>query len=228
MRHLPAVTLFLLAFATAGDVEAAERPVVVELFTSQGCSSCPPANAELIRLAKQPGVLALSFSVTYWDRLGWKDVFGHQEFTDRQAAYEPRLGERSMFTPQIVVNGRLSAVGSQSDAVAGRIAEARSDRGPAVDLSASQVAIGAGEAPDGGADVLLVRYDPRVQTVAVKRGENADRALPHVNVVRSLERLGVWRGAAVRLDLPRAEPGLRDAVLVQTSNGGPILGAAAR
>ncbi len=228
MRQLAAVSLVLLAFAAFGSARAAERPVVVELFTSQGCSSCPPANAELIRLARRPGLLALSFSVTYWDRLGWKDVFGRQEFTDRQAAYEPRLGERSMFTPQMVVNGRLSAIGSQSDAVADQIAEARSDRGPAVDLSASQVSVGAGEAPAAGADVLLVRYDPRVQTVAVKRGENADRALPHVNVVRSLERLGDWRGAAVSLDLPRAEPGLRDAVLVQARKGGPILGAATR
>src|SRR5262249_57419236 len=88
------------------SAEAGTRPVVVELFTSQGCSSCPPANANLIELSKRSDVLALSFSVTYWDYLGWKDIFGKPEFTERQAVYEPALGERGSFTPQMVIDGR--------------------------------------------------------------------------------------------------------------------------
>lgn len=232
MIRIAALSALAISIATvlgtSGSAPAGERPVVVELFTSQGCSSCPPANANLIRLAGRPGVLPLSFSVTYWDRLGWKDTFGKPEFTERQAIYEPALGERNSFTPQIVVNGRLSAVGGNVADVDARIAAARSDPGPDVSIGAGEVSIGAGKAPAGGADVWLVRYDPKIQQVAVGRGENARRTLPHANVVRELRRIGGWDGGAVSLDLPGAGGGLKTAVLVQARRGGPILGAANR
>lgn len=207
--------------------EAADRsPVVVELFTSQGCSSCPPANANLIKLAQRRDVLALSFSVTYWDRLGWKDVFGKPEFTERQAVYEPALGERGPFTPQMVVNGRASAVGQNLSEVEGLIASTARGDGPEIALTDRDVRLGAGKAPSAGADVWLVRYDPSVVEVPVRRGENSGRTLPHTHVVHELRRLGRWDGAAVTLALPRAPQGLRTAVLVQAPRGGPILAAA--
>ncbi len=115
MKHSVAFNLAIIAavFALGSTVQASagRSPAVVELFTSQGCSSCPPANANLVKLSNDPNVLALSFSVTYWDYLGWKDIFGKKEFTDRQVTYEPALGQSGPFTPQMVVNGHQSTVG---------------------------------------------------------------------------------------------------------------------
>src|SRR6478672_10170749 len=105
-------SLGALALAASLGAATAQPLSVVELFTSQGCSSCPPANANLIKVKDQPGVLALSFNVTYWDYLGWKDIFGRQEFTQRQVSYEPPLGHDGPFTPQVVVNGHADVVGA--------------------------------------------------------------------------------------------------------------------
>jgi hypothetical protein len=209
----------------APSTEAATRPVVVELFTSQGCSSCPPANANLIELSKRPDVLALSFSVTYWDYLGWKDIFGKPEFTERQAVYEPALGEPGSFTPQMVVDGRASTVGQRLSELEGLIAATHPDDEPSIDLGADKVKIGAGKAPSGGADVWLVRYDPKLVRVPVKRGENSGATLPHTHVVHELERLGTWSGDVSSFAVPVDTQGLRTAVLVQEPQGGPILSA---
>ncbi|MDQ0473000.1 DUF1223 domain-containing protein [Labrys wisconsinensis] len=210
----------------AGTAAAADprRPTVVELFTSQGCSSCPPANANLARLSRRPDVLALSFGVTYWDRLGWKDVFARPEYTARQQAYEPPLGHDGPFTPQIVVDGRADVVGNELGPLEAAIGASRRGDGPQVALDAGTVRIGAGRAPAGGADIWLVRYDPHVVEVAVRAGENSGRTLPHKNVVHALTRLGTWRGEALSLPL-RAAGDLSTAVLVQAPNGGQILGA---
>lgn len=191
----------LVAFGRAsatGFARAGGRPIVVKLFTSQGCSSCPPANANLITLSQRPDVLALSFAVTYWDRLGWKDIFGKPEFTGRQYAYEPALGEAGPFTPQIIVEGRSSVVGASLQEVEALIASQNVDAGPSVRLDKDLATIGAGKAPKGGADVWLVRYEPGVINVPVKRGENSDRTLPHGHVVRTLTRLGGWSGVESR------------------------------
>ena len=212
--------------ATLGAASA-EPLTVVELFTSQGCSSCPPANANLIKVKDQPGVLALSFNVTYWDYLGWKDTFGRKEFTDRQVAYEPPLGHDGPFTPQVVVNGRSDAVGAAPGEIQGLIASSGRTQGPELSLGLGKVSIGAGTAPGGGADIWLVRYTRGVVEVPVARGENTGRTLPHANVVHALTKLGSWNGAATTLPLPAATGGLSTAVLVQTPGGGPILAAAA-
>lgn len=212
--------------ATAGAA-AAQPLTVVELFTSQGCSSCPPANANLIKVKDQPGVLALSFNVTYWDYLGWKDTFGRQEFTERQVNYEPTLGHDGPFTPQVVVNGSADAVGAKPGEIQSLIAASAHAQGPDVALAGGKVSIGAGKAPGGAADVWLVRYHRGVVEVPVARGENTGRTLPHANVVHSLQRLGRWNGQATTLPLPAAGGGLSTAVLVQTPGGGPILAAAA-
>ena len=230
LRHVFAVVIGLgAAAATADPAHAVERtaPTVVELFTSQGCSSCPPANENVRALAGQPGVLALSFGVTYWDYLGWKDIFAAEEYTDRQRAYVRPLGNSSPFTPQVVVNGRRDVVGNRRGELDALIAASHFDAGaPAVALAARAVQVGAGKAPGGSADVWLVRYDPETIEVPVGRGENGGRTLPHTNVVRDLRRIGNWTGAPTEFPVPAAPKGLRTAVLVQTPQGGPILGAA--
>jgi hypothetical protein len=199
-------------------------PVVVELFTSQGCSSCPPANANLIELSKRHDVLALSFAVTYWDRLGWKDIFGREEYTARQYAYEPGLGERGPFTPQMVINGKASLVGNRLGEVEAGIDAAEPLDGPTVTLTGGKLEIAAAPA-SGPADVWLVRYDPNVVEVTVQRGENTGRTLPHTHVVHDLENLGQWNGKALSLTVAQADVGLSTAVLVQLPNGGAILSA---
>jgi hypothetical protein len=219
----------LAASALLGSApNAAERrpPYVLELFTSQGCSSCPPANANLIRLRERPDVLALSFAVTYWDSLGWKDIFGRPEFTRRQETYEPPLGHSGPFTPQMVVNGERDTVGADIGEIQPLLAGAHLAAAPSVDLSGSHVGIGAGAAPQGGADVWLVRYDARVIDVPVTRGENAGHTLPHANVVREFTRLGKWDGAPASFNVAQADGALRTAVLVQLPGGGRILSAA--
>ncbi len=211
--------------AAAPALAAGKPAVVVELFTSQGCSSCPPANANLIKLSGRPDVLALSFAVTYWDRLGWKDIFGREEYTDRQYTYEPALGERGPFTPQMVINGTTSLVGNRLGEVTDKLDAATPLAGPAISLEPGAVTIAAGETPAAAADVWLVRYDPNVVEVPVGRGENSGRTLPHTHVVHALERLGSWDGGAQSFKLAEAEPGLNTAILVQGRNGGPILSA---
>lgn len=217
----------LIALAASAGTAAAQPLTVVELFTSQGCSSCPPANANLIKVKDQPGVLALSFNITYWDYLGWKDTFGRQEFTQRQVNYEPPLGRDGPFTPQVVVNGASDTVGVRPGEIEKLISTSHRAEGPSLSLAGGKVSIGAGKAPDGRADIWLVRYNRGVVQVPVARGENTGRTLPHANVVHSLEKLGSWSGQATTLPLPAAGGGLSTAVLVQSPGGGPILAAAA-
>lgn len=208
---------------------AATRVVaVVELFQSQGCSSCPPANANVMALIGKPGVLALSWGVTYWDFQGWTDTFASQQFTQRQRDYARGLRHDNVFTPQVVVNGRVDGTGIDAAALSRMVAQGAEARpGPAIQIVPGLVSVASGAAPASPADVWLVRYDPRIVQVPIARGENSGRTLPHRNVVRELVRLGAWRGAAISLPVPRArQPGLRAAVLVQGAAGGPILSAA--
>ncbi|CAN5250729.1 DUF1223 domain-containing protein [soil metagenome] len=212
--------------ATAATTTAAPDLTVVELFTSQGCSSCPPANANLTRLAARPDVLALSFGVTYWDQLGWTDTFGSAANTARQRAYQTGLGHNNVWTPQVVVDGRADVVGQTLSPIEDLIRRHRRFAGPAVVFRDGAVGL-AGGSSGGPADVWLVRYDPRVVDVPVQRGENGGRTLPHVDVVRQLVRLGGWDGRTIGFALPAAPAsGLSTAVLVQAPNGGPILAVA--
>ena len=192
---------------------------MVELFQSQGCSSCPPANANLMAVAGRPDVLklALSFGVTYWDQLGWKDTFASRQNTDRQWDYAHGLGHSNVFTPQVVVNGRRDGDGiGPGDFAALVRAGDRGAAGPVVNVSAGTVSIGAGSPGRAAADVWLVRYDPRIVQVPIKRGENGGKTLPHRNVVRQLVRLGAWDGRAASLRIPAsADPALKTAILVR-------------
>jgi len=220
------LTVAVGAWSMAGTGGTAQRPVVLELFQSQGCSSCPPANANLNALADRPDVLALSFGVTYWDQLGWKDTFAQPAFTNRQKAYARGLGAQ-LGTPQMVVEGREDLIGTDARDVDLALRRARPAMDAPIALSRGRVEIGAGQAPKTGADVWLVRYDPRVRQVAIQRGENNGKTLPHRDVVRELTRLGGWAGApaAFAITAP-GDPALRTAVLVQARDGGPILAAA--
>ena len=208
--------------AAAADVE---HPTVIELFQSQGCSSCPPANANLNAIAGQPNVLALSFAVTYWDRLGWKDIFAQPGFTQRQWDYAKFTGRGNVSTPQMIVNGRGVLIGHNSEQVSAFLRRYdRGTTGPAIVGSAGRVTIGKAVAKP--AIVWLVRYDPRVRNVPIRAGENGGRTLPHRNIVRSLQTLGRWRGATMSFVIPPSpDRAYRSAVLVQQGRGGPIIAA---
>jgi hypothetical protein len=212
-----------LGIALCAGSAAQSQPVVVELFTSQGCSSCPPANANLAAVANRPDVLALSFGVTYWDYLGWKDTFAKPEYTARQVSYERGLGHSGPFTPQIVVNGSADTIGNELGEVQRLVSESRLD-GPQISLDDATVSIGA-TASTASADVWLVRYEPRTINVSVARGENEGVTLAHRNIVRELTRLGSWSGRSTSFKVPPAAHGLATAILVQRPNGGAILAA---
>lgn len=225
LRPAPLVALvFAVAVAPAVRADPAQ-PTVVELYQSQGCSSCPPAIAHLNALADRPDVLALTFAVTYWDQLGWKDTFASPAQTARQWDYARGLRHAEVWTPQVVVDGRTDVVGARAGEIEGAIARTPPRHGPPVTVAAGAVTVGAGHAPGNGADVWLVRYDPRTVAVAVRAGENGGRTIDHRNVVRQLVRVGRWTGEATTLPLPAAAAGLATAVLVQQP-GGPILAAA--
>jgi hypothetical protein len=203
-------------------------PVVVELFTAQGCSSCGKANQLAAELAKDDGVLALTYSVDYWDYLGWKDTFAKPVFAERQRAYAKKFALRDVPTPQMVVGGRVQASGTKAEAVEDLVKSAARAPVNAPDMQfvgKARVAVGSAPAPRGGGEVWLVRYDPREQDIAVKRGDNKGQTLVHRNVVRELVRLGPWAGKPKLFRVPAAaDDALETVILVQGAKGGRILG----
>lgn len=215
--------LFGLFPATAS---AGERPVVIELFTSQGCSSCPPANAFLNEMSKgRADVLPLAFHVTYWDRLGWKDPFSLEAATVRQDRYGHRFGDGS-YTPEMVVNGSVGLVGSHRDEVNAAVEQAKRDQNASADVSVDKVGenvairIGSG---NGNGKVLLIGFD-REHTTKIGRGENGGRTLAESNVVRSIRPVGEWSGKPLQID-ERFPEGQDVAVVIESSDG-RIVGAA--
>ena len=208
-----------------GGTADAAHPAVVELFQSQGCSSCPPANVVLNSIANRPDVLALNFSVTYWDDLGWKDSFGQQAFTDRQRDYAAPGRPGQVQTPQMIINGRGAVLGSYKPQVEAAIATyGRGTGGPAITASGATVNVGAGARH--AATIWLVDYDPRAVPVAIRAGENGGRTLIHRNIVHHLTALGGWNGAAANYHAAPLSNGLARAVLIQDGRGGPIIAAA--
>jgi hypothetical protein len=214
----------LVAGAEALSRTAQGGPVVVELYQSQGCSSCPPANALLNAMARRSDLIPLSFGVTYWDQLGWKDTFASADYTRRQWEYARANRRDNVATPQFVVGGRFVISGNDSHALERAIATARS-QSPATTISASsgKVRVAAGQASTP-ASVWLVRYDPHVLEVRISRGENDGRTLPHRFVVTGLWRIGTWNGRAATFAVPKQ--GGSHAILVQQGTGGPIVAAA--
>jgi hypothetical protein len=220
------LSLCLTVSVTAA--RAGERPILVELFTSEGCSSCPPADALLAELASRPDVLALSFHVDYWDRLGWKDPFSSREATQRQNRYAALLDLASVYTPQIVVDGGWQAVGSDRAGVEHALDLARRDRQEvpvtlALDHGQAQIKLGPGS-DAATVLVLLIGFDRRHVT-AVKRGENGGRTLSHVDIVRGVEEIARYSGTAGAIAAPVRWNCDRIAVVLQATDG-RVLGVA--
>jgi hypothetical protein len=211
-------------------------PMVVELFTSEGCSSCPPADALLGELAQRQYVLPLSFHVDYWDYIGWKDRFADPLFTRRQYAYAEAQGSSMVYTPQMIVAGAIDVVGSDRKAVekALKTAYTRNTmyRVNVVREKDGRVVVQFPEASIGvPATVWMVTYQKSAES-HVKAGENAGRALISYNVVRSLQKVGMWRGPATEIELkldPAAKANLPDAcaIIANQAEHGPIIAAAA-
>jgi len=199
--------------ALHGRARAAAPPVAAELFTSQGCSSCPPADLLLGQLARQPSVVALAWHVDYWNSLGWADPFSSRLATDRQRAYAARLGE-AVYTPALVVGGARMVVGSDGPAIDAALATLPP---PPVEVA---IALGndgltASVAAAGRpVTALAALYDPQRET-AVGRGENTGRRLTEYRIVRAAHPLGAWDGGARTLSLPDVPAGQGIAVLVQ-------------
>lgn len=231
LRLSALLAVFTLASLPA---RAAEIPVVVELFTSQGCASCPPADAYMRDLANRDGVIALSFNVDYWNYLGWEDTLASPVHTERQRAYARRLGLSGVYTPQIVVNGAAEGVGSKRDKIEREIADARTtplpvavsftDKGDTLTLD-----VGAGRSPGQPVTLWLIRFT-KEETVEIGKGENRGRTMTYAHAVRELTPVGMWGGEAMHLTLPKDDlfaGGLDGCVaLLQAGKGGPILGAA--
>ena len=224
-----AALMMLASSPRPGFAADTAHPTVIELFQSQGCSSCPPAEANVGAISDRSDVLALAFEVDYWDRLGWKDTFSRPAWTARQYAYAQAMGRDGVYAPQVVVNGRVEGDGLDASALAGLLS--RGDRGasgPSVSFSGGAVTVGRGAAPAGGADVWLARYIPHAVEVAIPRGENAGHTLPYKDIVREMVLLGKWQGEAATFSVPSGDSSLAEAALVQARGGGAILAAAKR
>ena len=245
--QLAAAAVALCAFAGAdlgGEADAAGRDVplgVVELFTSQGCSSCPPADALFADLVSRKDIVALAYHVDYWDYLGWKDTLSTKKNTERQYAYMRAFGARSVYTPQAVINGRAHVNGASRVAVDGTLAGMdKMAQGMRVPVRVTQegdgVVIDAGDAgtnpaTPSNAHVVVVYFDPP-QTIDIGKGENSGRSQTYWNAVSDIQTAGMWHGKAQRYELPMSEISKKGgcAVLLQAvgkdGSPGPILGAA--
>ena len=227
--NLAPLALVAALASAAGPALAndAAHPTVVELYQSQGCSSCPPAIANINAIAGRPDVLALTFAVTYWDQLGWKDTFGRPEFTQRQRNFASARHGGIVATPQTIVNGRVVTNGGDRAQLIAAIRTAdRGLSGPSITTNGGKVTISHGQRRSP-ATIWLVRYDPRALSVPIRAGENGGRTITHRNVVRSIAAIGRWDGHETRVAAPPAtDANLRSAILVQDGVAGPILAAA--
>jgi hypothetical protein len=236
MVFMPAIRAAALAVAFGGPCVAlaGDEPCVVELFTSQGCSSCPPADKLIAKLAHEPGVLALSFPVDYWDYIGWKDTFASPANTARQKAYAAARGDNHVYTPQVVVNGLMHAVGSDLVEIATARHLTDGEKGAlrvpiAVRDEPQKIVVEVGGAVEGspkwGGFWLLHTTSSR--TVSIGRGENSGRLITYTNIVRGMKKIGDWTGAPTRYEIPKWELSADDSdgyALILQANSGPKLG----
>jgi hypothetical protein len=221
--------LLVAALSWNASAWATTRPAVVELYTSEGCSSCPPADALLGEIAAQPGVLALAFHVDYWDDLGWSDKFALPYAVQRQRRYAQALRLSSVFTPQVVIDGTISVTGSDRGAITAAIKSPRDGIPIEISGQGHDLTIALSHAKEStAADVLLIAYLPQAVT-AIGRGENSGRTLREFNIVRATYALGTWIGDAKTFTIPTSslpKEATAVAVLVQEWNQHRILGAA--
>jgi hypothetical protein len=221
-----------LSLPVSTVVAGTNKPLtVVELFTSQGCSSCPPADAylgDLAALDESRGILALSFHVDYWDNLGWKDPYSSADNTRRQRNYAQYMDLRYIYTPQIVVQGTLQGTGSDRQTIAKKIKAARKMSSVDVQLQRNdntvQVLLADANRPVN-ADIHMVIYD-KEHTTDIRRGENSGKSITNRNVVRSVKKIGSWTGSETSMSLPLDDNGDACAVIIQSRATGAILGAA--
>jgi hypothetical protein len=212
----------------SGEASAAKAPVLVELFTSQGCSSCPPADKLAGKLAARRDVIVVSLNVDYWDYLGWKDTLARAEFTKRQMDYAHARGDGDVYTPQMVINGTSHVVGSNRKPVEDAIANAAAAV-VSVTVSAKQneliIDIGDGAAVEG--TLWLMSVNPAVE-VAIERGENSGSKITYHNVVRNLVPAGMWKGSAKQIVMPRKSVVAANCksciAVLQRDETGPLLG----
>jgi hypothetical protein len=235
------IALLLVGVGTLHSGAAAQAmpaKVVLELFTSQGCSSCPPADALLESYTKRDDVIALSVPVDYWDRLGWKDTFASREHTNRQRDYAYARGDGQVYTPQVVIGGRFHVVGSSRSAIDGAIGAARtalreSQVPLSVHLDDGALFVQVGAAPAGAAIQnarLLLAVVQDAGTVSIRRGENANRTVTYYNIVRALKTIGTWAGTPSTLRVAKSEFSVAGTqslvVLLQNGTAGPIMNGA--
>ncbi|WP_332657167.1 DUF1223 domain-containing protein [Brevundimonas sp.] len=238
---IPAAALVAASIAAGSSAQPASpraprgaapaEPVVVELFTAQGCAGCPEANARVEALAEEPGVIALTYAVDYWDYLGWPDTFARPEFAQRQRAYRRPLRLRAVGTPQVVIDGRRQVPGAQEAALKAAVEEEAARRvfPPEIEFreAGDQVGVGSGRVPAGGAEVVAVVYRPGPQTVEIERGDNRGQTVRQVNVVRSVRSLGAWTGRPALYDLPTGlDADEAVAILIQARTDRRILNGA--
>lgn len=218
-------------WCSAPGAAASSRRAVIELYTSQGCSSCPPADTLLGELAQQPNVLALAFHVDYWNDLGWKDPYSLPDAAIRQSAYSRARAHASVYTPQVVVDGAEEFLGSDRSRIARAVAGVRTGVPIMLDVAERNlvVALGSAQCP-APSDVLAITF-LRKATSKIGRGENSGRTLEEFNIVRSIRKIGQWSGEAATFEVPLSTVP-RDAtdfaVLVQLPGQMQIIGAATR
>lgn len=228
MKHL-IPTAFAALLSLAAPVAAQTAPVVVELYTSQGCSSCPPADKILHELADRDDVIALALHVDYWDYIGWKDPFGSKAHADRQRAYARAGNRRTIYTPEMIVNGQTDIVGAKPMKLSEAIA-AHAQMAPKVDLTLARdggtVVINATALEDlnGPVTVHMLRYTPRA-TTQIKRGENRGRTLEYANIVEGWTVLGDWDGGTPLQMSAEVSGDQPTVVILQAADSGPILAA---
>lgn len=218
----------------SGSIADNGKPVLVELFTSQGCSSCPPADALVARIKHESGMVIISRPVTYWDRLGWKDTLAREENTQLQRLYAHRglSGQNGIYTPQMVANGRIGFVGSSEKDLRKAVLQARGQSTAAIvtrALPKGDWLVGLGGTAPKGAELMLVAVSNHV-TVAIGRGENGGRDIGYTNVLRAETRIARWAGGRKSVNVPAARlktPGAdRYALILREANGGPVLASA--
>ena len=240
LGSLAGATALKADYATTADSAQQSVPIraVIELYTSQGCSSCPPADVLLQKYAADPGVIALSMPVDYWDYLGWKDTFATPRNTDRQRAYAKARGDGAIYTPQAVVNGTMHANGSQKSEIDSAIELTSKDTAlPHVGIrfwqEANTLNVTTSAAEPGKEVKEATVWLGVVQTtgsVQIARGENAGQTLVYTNIVRELTPIGLWKGEPLMIQIPRSavmQPSTqKSVVLIQEGKAGPIIGAA--
>jgi hypothetical protein len=229
------ISLGLVANATAQSPAPQKLRGVIELFTSQGCSSCPPADKLMIEMAKDPSLIVVSLPVDYWDYLGWKDTLAHSAYSQRQRAYAAMRSDRQVYTPQVVINGMAHAVGSDRAAIDAALTKTAS-KPDCLSVSINVVKNATGHsvtlpALQGSSGHVWIMPVVGQRTVQIGRGENNGRTVTYVNVARNLSRIGAWTGEAQQIEIPAsAIPAEAEALVVLLQSGsekkaGTVLGA---